>query len=248
MGKLNHGPNTKAKGKAGAFVYQQYEGMQVFKEYQPNVLNPNSPGQVATRTRFSLATKTNALLFPWLLPVIKANGIAYTRFQRGDVLKKLMSSIVYDSANGKAALTQFPALRPNGNTSAPIVMTSSITGQELSMAVKVADSMSESIAAAMAVFFPANGGVPFVQTDGGEVRLNEHDEYEWSHNFSIPTGFQGSIVVLAYCTEESEFATGVNYGDIVGTSSTTIASLSNEELTATAVNISNMTQKTFWMA
>lgn len=57
MSRMNHGPLTKTKGKLGGVVFQQYEGMQVAREYQPVVKNPQSEKQVANRAKFKLSSQ-----------------------------------------------------------------------------------------------------------------------------------------------------------------------------------------------
>ena len=54
---MNHGPLTKTKGKLGGVVFQQYEGMQVAREYQPVVKNPQSTKQVENRAKFKLSSQ-----------------------------------------------------------------------------------------------------------------------------------------------------------------------------------------------
>lgn len=60
MARQNHGPLSRAKGKIGGVVYQQYEGMQISREYQPVVKNPQSTKQVTNRAKFKLASQTLA--------------------------------------------------------------------------------------------------------------------------------------------------------------------------------------------
>lgn len=60
MSRMNHGPLTKTKGKLGGVVFQQYEGMQVAREYQPVVKNPQSEKQVSNRAKFKLSSQVVA--------------------------------------------------------------------------------------------------------------------------------------------------------------------------------------------
>lgn len=57
MARQNHGPLSRAKGKLGGVVYQQYEGMQISREYQPVVKNPQTTKQTQNRAKFKLSSQ-----------------------------------------------------------------------------------------------------------------------------------------------------------------------------------------------
>lgn len=92
MGKLNHGPSSRATGKAGAWVYQQYEGMQVFREYQPNVKNPQTDKQTMNRASFKLSSQ---LLSQFKNVIVErlAKVSIYTRQRRAIAINRIMSVI-----------------------------------------------------------------------------------------------------------------------------------------------------------
>lgn len=88
---MNHGVHSKAKGKIGGIVYQQYEGLQVAKEYQPNVMNPQTPAQMGARAKFKLASQVLAL---WKEILLKSTlESIYTRFRRAQVFKTILSYV-----------------------------------------------------------------------------------------------------------------------------------------------------------
>lgn len=242
MARFNHGALTRTKGKLGGIVFQQYEGMQIGKEYQPNVQNPNAPMQIATRTRFSLASKTVAMLFPWLSPVMKANGISYERFQRGDVLKKLMGVITYDDAEQHATMGQFPIIRPNSPTHVFGVSTS-ITSNTVNITATSSEAEDKTPYFVLCTMFPADGSVPIVHTEA-----NSMDGTSNTTDFALPTGFQGSIVTLCYGAIPTEETSGVSYGEIAGAISTDIATLPNDASLRTIAAITNLAQHTLWHA
>lgn len=86
MARQNHGPLSRAKGKLGGVVYQQYEGMQISREYQPNVKNPQSEKQVNNRADFKLASQTVAL-FQEVINARLSKLSIYTRMRRGAALE-----------------------------------------------------------------------------------------------------------------------------------------------------------------
>lgn len=82
MARQNHGPLSRAKGKIGGVVYQQYEGMQVSREYQPVVKNPQTTKQVENRAKFKMASQIVAE-FSEVLNARLGNLSIYTRIRRG---------------------------------------------------------------------------------------------------------------------------------------------------------------------
>ena len=89
---MNHGPLTKTKGKLGGVVFQQYEGMQVAREYQPVVKNPQSEKQVSNRSKFKLASQTVAL-YKEVINARLAKASIYTRNRRGIALSAIQRVI-----------------------------------------------------------------------------------------------------------------------------------------------------------
>lgn len=241
MAKFNHGVFTKTRGKLGGVVFQQYEGMQIGKEYQPVVKNPNAPEQIATRSRFSLASKTNAILFPWIGVVLKANGINYERFQRADMLRRLMGVITYDPTEEHAVLGRFPEVR----TSSASQLNISVSGQIANGTLTVTPTVTGSTVGTTqifykVVFFPSDGSTP--------TAMQNSSPNNTPVTFTMPSGFSGSVVMLAYLAEESENMAGVSYGDLVGSASGSIATLGIETSDTTRYLISNLAQANIWTA
>ena len=88
MARQNHGPLSRAKGKLGGVVYQQYEGMQISREYQPVVKNPQSTQQVNQRAKFKLASQVVAQ-FADIINTRLAKSSIYTRVRRGSAVRNL---------------------------------------------------------------------------------------------------------------------------------------------------------------
>lgn len=88
MARQNHGPLSRAKGKLGGVVFQQYEGMQISREYQPNVKNPQSESQVTNRADFKLASQMVAL-YKEVINARLGKLSIYTRTRRGAALQAL---------------------------------------------------------------------------------------------------------------------------------------------------------------
>lgn len=103
MARQNHGPLSRAKGKLGGVVYQQYEGMQISREYQPNVKNPQSEKQVENRADFKLASQAVAM-FKEVINARLGKLSIYTRTRRGAALEAL-KRIAVDNGSGQREIS-----------------------------------------------------------------------------------------------------------------------------------------------
>lgn len=92
MARQNHGPLSRAKGKLGGVVYQQYEGMQIAREYQPVVKNPQTEKQMLNRASFKLASQILAEFKNVIVERLAKTSI-YTRKRRGIAINRIMSVV-----------------------------------------------------------------------------------------------------------------------------------------------------------
>ena len=99
MARQNHGPLSRAKGKLGGVVYQQYEGMQIAREYQPVVKNPQTDPQVNNRAKFKNASQLLAI-FKEAINLRFAKVSIYPRMRRAAAV-----SILYRTATKENDLT-----------------------------------------------------------------------------------------------------------------------------------------------
>lgn len=88
MARQNHGPLSRAKGKLGGVVYQQYEGMQISREYQPVVKNPQTDTQVKNRAKFKNSSQLLAI-FKEAINLRLAKVSIYTRMRRAVAVSTL---------------------------------------------------------------------------------------------------------------------------------------------------------------
>lgn len=95
MARQNHGPLSRAKGKIGGVVYQQYEGMQIAREYQPVVKNPQSDKQTENRSKFKLASQTVGV-FKEVINTRLAKFSIYIRTRRGAAVEALKRKITFE--------------------------------------------------------------------------------------------------------------------------------------------------------
>lgn len=103
MARQNHGPLSRAKGKLGGVVYQQYEGMQISREYQPVVKNPQSTKQVENRAKFKLASQVVAQ-FKEVLNARLSKLAIYTRMRRAAAVNAIYATVDDGTPNTLQAL------------------------------------------------------------------------------------------------------------------------------------------------
>lgn len=72
-------PLSKGSGKLGATVFAVNSGVQIAREYQPKVSNPNTEAQQDTRARFKLMSQLSAVMAPVI--AIKKDGLKTARNQ-----------------------------------------------------------------------------------------------------------------------------------------------------------------------
>lgn len=132
MAKFNGGIFSKAKGKLAGVVFQQYEGMQVGKEYQPNVKNPNSKKQVESRAAFKLASQLVAL-YQFVMLIAAANISRHIRTIRGRLVNVIRRNV--DSQNPEnpsitlaVATSAVNGIHAIANIPAPVIAGTQISG------------------------------------------------------------------------------------------------------------------------
>lgn len=103
MARQNHGPLSRAKGKLGGVVYQQYEGMQISREYQPVVKNPQTTKQVENRAKFKISSQILAqfkdVITTRLIPLS-----IYTRVKRASAVNAIYKIISTATPSTPSAL------------------------------------------------------------------------------------------------------------------------------------------------
>lgn len=99
MARQNHGPLSRAKGKLGGVVYQQYEGMQISREYQPVVKNPQTASQTENRAKFKISSQIVAQFKDVITARLMPLSI-YTRAKRAAAVQsiyKVVSTLTPDT-------------------------------------------------------------------------------------------------------------------------------------------------------
>lgn len=134
MAKFNGGIFSKLKGKLAGVVFQQYEGMQIGKEYQPNVKNPSTTKQVESRAKFKAASQLVAI-FADIFMISIAKMSSYQRTLRGALVRVLTREFSWNDSTDTAEVTADKvAAAVNGLTFNPPIPAPVITGDTIGTA------------------------------------------------------------------------------------------------------------------
>lgn len=225
MGKFNGGPFSKVKGKIAGIVFQQYEGMQIGKEYQPNVKNPSTANQVAARAKFKGASQLVATFAEVFMISISRLSI-YPRTLRGALVRVLSRSFLWNNNTNTAKITaEAVASAVNGLTYNPQIPAPVITGADIThgeITATVGDTVRYQIVA-----FNHDGEI-IGSTDETFVATVDPEAIAAPMVIGTPETYQIAAVATRVVTENGaaiygnlegatslEVMYGINEGDIV---------------------------------
>lgn len=123
---------SKLKGKLAGVVFQQYEGLNVAKEYQPNVKNPGTQGQVANRAKFKLASQVVAV-FQDVMLLAAANVSPYVRLVRGALVRAIRGVAEYVQGEASVSVSVLENAVNSLHFNSPIAKPT-VTGNDISSA------------------------------------------------------------------------------------------------------------------
>lgn len=89
MAKANFSPLGQWRGKSGGQVYRIRNGVQIVSNYQPQVSNPRSEGQLIQRAKFNLVTGFNRIT-----PIEVLRGYAGTPAKKRAMFAKELSKYI----------------------------------------------------------------------------------------------------------------------------------------------------------
>ena len=219
MSKLNGGLFSKSRGKVAGVVTQQYAGLQVAKEYQPVVANPNTDRQQIVRAKFKLASQLTSLLGGFMNAIQVANGIQHAHFQRGKTLSEIYANTSGNMTEGVAvaSINLMPNFRRASLTEANLV--SGVTTYA-SGTITFTANTSASVVGGSArllvrtvVIYP--DGRTFSRTDNASASAAEGFVLTISAP-NLPTG--ATIVQVGVMTQSYAGISGVSYSAIMAVS------------------------------
>lgn len=199
MARQNHGPLSRAKGKLGGVVYQQYEGMQIAREYQPVVKNPQTDPQTKNRARFKLSSQVIAQFKDvFMLRLTKLSN--YTRIRRGAALRAIFEVTTGPSPESVNALVDAAVANINAKSvsgiAGPAITT--VTGTHSVVAPNGATVIATTVDYDDAGFVIGIASEKYVSDGTAKV-------------FTPTTDYKNSVIMTAYMiptTEEGRASIG----------------------------------------
>lgn len=202
----------KGSGKLGNSVFSIDSGVQIMKEYNPEVKNPRTERQVAQRSKFKLMSQIAAALAPAI--AIKREKLVSARNQ---FIGKNLELVEWNQDTASVALPNLSLTL--GNSVCPVPTISAVGGNTIK--VEYPNGFSAQFASVIAVCAKVEeqGGVSFVDAKTipySETALGMEAEFE--------TG-AGSFVVYVYGIKANEGNTDSVFYDTTGDTASYIASL-----------------------
>lgn len=115
----------KGTGKLGASVWTIRKGVQVIREYNDKVSNPNTPAQVGQRAKFKLLTQLSS--------IVGGSGIFFRNLRPGESMRNAfmranMNAVTLDQSGQVALLNTADVVLTDGNKMAPYASFNRSTG------------------------------------------------------------------------------------------------------------------------
>lgn len=181
-----YGQNGKGSGKLGSSVYSINHGVQIKREYNGTVSNPNTPDQVAQRSRFKLASQVSAALAPVI--VIPRRGIYSPR----NLFVKKNFDYFYATSEGAQVSYDNLQITPGSGPCPRIEVIYPESGS--TMTVKLAEDVSKFIDHVVYNIFEITQDMQMILTES-KVVVVDSDHPNADTTFPIPSV---DYVVYAY--------------------------------------------------
>ena len=198
---------SKLKGKLAGVVFQQYEGLNIAKEYQPNVKNPNTESQVQSRAKFKAVSQRIAV-FADVLLLAAGKVSSYLRTIRGALVRVTLPTVNFDTEENKAIIDPVSftnavnSLNFNPIVGAPVLAGSTIASATIS--VPVNDTFRYTIVAVN-----ASGDIVGQATVSGEGAA-QPIQIQAPRTTETPASYEVYAVAMRQATTGSS----VNYGSL----------------------------------
>lgn len=224
MAKLT-GINGKATGKKGSGVYAVSCGVQIWREYNPSVKNPNTTAQVNQRSKLAMLSGLAAAMAPVL--AIPRQGL---KSSRNLFIKK---NNEYASAVGGTAQISYENLQiTNGATSLPAVSITRVA--DTSVTAKLAASAPIDVTRVVYCIFRKTSEEKLeLVTSAVQNTAGENRDFELVLPF-----FAGELVVYAYGMKDLSANATAKYGSYHVANGVDVANLiATRKLTAADVTL-----------
>lgn len=209
--KLN-GLTGKGTGKLGSSIFAVNSGEQIVRQYQPNVANPSTEGQVEQRSKLKLMSQLAAAYA--IVLAFRKNGMVSARNQF------ISKNIVNVTFAGETASINLPAMQLTGGTTAIPVVTAQRDG---TTAINVALEGDASKICARVVY------VAMLKTADGSVQYLDSAVVSTAGTGGTFAGTlayaAGEVVVYAYGIKDVSDNASSIFGNYAVSTGTQVASL-----------------------
>ena len=191
--------NSKFRGKLGAVVYSVNTGVQIAREYNPQVKNPNTMSQVNQRSRLKLASQLAAALAPVI--AIPREGLVSTRnlFIKGNM--------DFVSANEGQAMISYENIQ----------LTKGVAGLPAVKAARVASNINIELVSDARKSVSRIVYVIYSKTTENQLQLvNSVVVSEAGENGTFPISiadFVGDVIIWAYGMKDNSSSATSKYGN-----------------------------------
>lgn len=205
-------PLSKGSGKLGATVFAVNSGVQIAREYQPKVANPNTEAQQDTRARFKLMSQLSAVMAPVI--AIKKDGLKTARNQFQSINFDIVE---YKNENASINLNLVQLTKSNRAFAGFSADRSGGT----SIAVELLASMAETADRVVYIAYvkQADGELSFL---GSKVCSAPGNDGKFADTLPYT---DEAVVVYAYAIKDTDASVTTKFGNLIAPSAEKVAKL-----------------------
>lgn len=200
-------------GKMGGTVMSVRNGVQIVRQYQPVVSNPNTAAQVSARARLKLMSQLAAVLAPSIAIRREKNVSGRNLF-----IKENYSLTSYENSQ---ATIDIPSVKVTKSAVGLSAITVTRTGSSAAVSLSYGDTEVDRV-----VY------IALVRNDDGSLRYYGSIVVERTSESGVRDNFEGVITVsnaqayvLAYGVRDNTQAARVAFGNLLNESAETVAKL-----------------------
>lgn len=205
-------PLSKGSGKLGATVFAVNSGVQIAREYQPKVTNPNTEAQQDTRARFKLMSQLSAIMAPVI--AIKKDGLKTARNQ----FQSINFGIVqYENENASIDLNKVQLTKSNRSFAG---FTADRSGGA-HIAVELDASMAATADRVVYIAYEkqADGSLSLLDS---KVCNTAGDDGKFADTLTYT---EESVVLYAYAIKDTDASMTAKFGNLIAPSAEKVAKL-----------------------
>ena len=205
-------PLSKGSGKLGATVFAVNSGVQIAREYQPKVANPNTEAQQDTRARFKLMSQLSAVMAPVI--AIKKDGLKTARNQFQSINFDIVE---YENENASINLNLVQLTKSNRAFAGFSADRSGGT----SIAVELLASMAETADRVVYIAYvkQADGELSLL---GSKVCSAPGNDGKFADTLPYT---DEAVVVYAYAIKDTDASVTTKFGNLIAPSAEKVAKL-----------------------